>query len=177
MNYFYITPEQYESAAKNGISAKTLERRIRNHAWDMERAITQPSAALKRKNHKEWIKLAEQNGISKEVYYSRVNYMKWSQERAATEPVSKNRSDMMKRIRKESENKVISKELITLAESNGIKYDTLYRRIKNYKWDPVKAATEPVMSVKESTERARESYRQRYGHAWSRYAPVKGTAK
>ncbi len=44
MNYydFYITPEEYEVAEKNGIDKRTLEQRIREYGWDKERAITIP---------------------------------------------------------------------------------------------------------------------------------------
>jgi len=31
---FYITPEEYEEAAKIGITKKTLDKRIRYRGWD-----------------------------------------------------------------------------------------------------------------------------------------------
>jgi len=41
-HYFYITPEEYQIAEQNGISAATLEARVRSLAWKKERAIYTP---------------------------------------------------------------------------------------------------------------------------------------
>ena len=39
-NYWYITPEDYEAAAKNGISRHLILSRLRR-GWDLERAYTE----------------------------------------------------------------------------------------------------------------------------------------
>lgn len=36
---YYITPEEYEMAAENGISRSTLNRRVRDLGWEKEIAI------------------------------------------------------------------------------------------------------------------------------------------
>ncbi|MEB9770344.1 hypothetical protein P4K44_33135, partial [Bacillus cereus] len=68
---YYITPEEYEAAAKNGISNELLTRRIRNLGWDKEIAMTKPSRynANRWKNIKE---IALKNGISHSTYTARI---------------------------------------------------------------------------------------------------------
>ena len=40
--YWYITPDDFERAAKNGINKDTLRQRVRTLGWDIERAIKSP---------------------------------------------------------------------------------------------------------------------------------------
>jgi hypothetical protein len=42
MYEWYITPEEYEEAEKNGISRDTLEHRVRYLAWNKEDAVNKP---------------------------------------------------------------------------------------------------------------------------------------
>ena len=42
-NGFYITPDDFETAAQNGIPRNTVISRVNTHGWDIDRAITQPS--------------------------------------------------------------------------------------------------------------------------------------
>ena len=89
MNYnLYITPEQYDTAAKNGINKKALETRYRICNWDIEKAITYPLRTKDEENIR-WSKIAEENGIEKSIFYGRVNTYKWDRERAATTPVKR----------------------------------------------------------------------------------------
>ena len=37
---YYITPEEYEIAERNGVCASTLNRRIRDLGWEKDIAIT-----------------------------------------------------------------------------------------------------------------------------------------
>ena len=39
---YYITPEEYEEAERNGVDAFNLERRIRLLGWNKQRAINTP---------------------------------------------------------------------------------------------------------------------------------------
>ena len=39
---YYITPEEYETAERNGISRVLLDKRVRDLLWDKETAINKP---------------------------------------------------------------------------------------------------------------------------------------
>lgn len=85
---YYITPEEYSQAAKNGIPKNVLEERIRVYNWTKERALTEPKKDYNGE-HTKWSIIAETNGINKNTFTSRV-FNGWEYERAATTPV-KNR--------------------------------------------------------------------------------------
>lgn len=136
--YYYITPEDYSKAAQNGISATTLEARVRNLGWNVERAIKTPPQA--RTDFKDWPKIAQQNGICRWTFRNRIS-LGWDPERAATQPVvsrSKNMSVLGKK------NRIFPKSLLELAQSNGISSHTFGDRVRRG-WDPTKAATTPLM--------------------------------
>jgi hypothetical protein len=80
----YITPEQYETAERNGINKKALENRYHFLGWSIERAITEP---LKDYDSR-WRRIAEKNGIPGGTYYNRIS-RGWSKERAATQKLLK----------------------------------------------------------------------------------------
>ena len=68
---YYITPEEYEKAEKNGIDGWNLERRIRYLAWDKQKAIYTP----KRKRDTRYSSLAKKaidNGITRKAFYMRI---------------------------------------------------------------------------------------------------------
>lgn len=85
----YITPEQYEEAEENGISATALYRRV-YQGWELQRAIDTP---LRKKSRfsttemKPFIEMAEKNGISLGTFRRRVKNSGYSPEQAATEPL------------------------------------------------------------------------------------------
>ncbi|OOZ76560.1 hypothetical protein BHL35_25385 [Bacillus cereus] len=131
MKYYgpVITDEDYEKAAKNGISKSNVYQRVNENGWDLERAITVP--VRKKKGSKlnvGMIILAERNGISKPTYYKRIKSGMDPYE-AATKP------------------KGYAAHL-ELARKNGIKDVTFYQRVKRG-MNPYEAATKPVMSRKE----------------------------
>jgi len=147
---WYITPEEYETAAANGISAGTLEARIRKCGWPKERAITEPPRKLS-KIPREIAELAQRNDIPYQTLYWRI-YAGWAPERAATEPVA----DRAERIRRAHDaRRKIPADIIELANQNGVKYTTLWKRINTLGWDPMTAATTPIMSKSESGRRAK----------------------
>lgn len=137
---FYIAPEEYETAAKNGISSKTLEARIRKLAWTKDKAIHTPPQ--KKKDLRKWAKIAEQNGICYSTFRVRVSVYGWDLERAATEPIH------IKKIAAKRRRRVYPKEYVELAEKNNIPYDTFVSRIRRG-WDMEKAATHPQISSRE----------------------------
>lgn len=142
---FYITPEEYERAKKNGISKKRLDSRVRDLLWNKEEAINTP--VIKQKKYPKEIKeLVKKNGISMSTFKSRVNQLGWSMVEAATIPVMDKTKNIYKAIPKVRK---YSKEIIEKVKQNNIPVKCFYSRITKYKWDIEKAATTPVMSSRE----------------------------
>jgi hypothetical protein len=142
---WYITPEEYETAAANGISRNLLETRIRKYGWPKELAMTKPPRKWS-KIPREIVELARQNGIPRSTFYWRV-HIGWAPERAATEPVA----DRAERVRRAHDaRRKIPADIIDLADQNGVKYTTLWKRINTLGLDPMTAATTPVMTKSES---------------------------
>lgn len=65
---FYISPNDYQIAEKNGIPTHLVNNRIRDYGWDKQRAITQP---VQKTDLKEWAKIAKQNGIAYNTFCPR----------------------------------------------------------------------------------------------------------
>ncbi len=121
---WYITPQHYSIAEENNISPRTLEQRVRDNGWHIEKAISEP--VRPRKTYGQWIKIAEQNGICSNTFRVRVNLYGWSNERAATEALM-NRQEHMSKILKRQRNYPLS--FIEQAEKNGICYNTFLSRM------------------------------------------------
>lgn len=144
MRYWYITPEDYERAAANGINAKALVMRVRGCGWDIDRACTEP---LQRQTIKKLVtdeirqKLIE-NGISNHEFGRRIR-SGWSVEEAAGTPILKGKARAERAMR---DKRVISDEEYKIAEANGIKKTTLQARIFMYHWSREKALTTPPLS-------------------------------
>jgi len=145
---YYITPEEYQIAAQNGISPKVLESRVRKYAWDKQRAITQP--VRKFKDHKEWAKVAEENGISYHTFWQRLR-KGWTYEQAATMP--KIKPSEIKRYRR------YPKEYSDKAKELGI-YKLFVHRM-HQGWDIEKACSTPPMTKSEVGKLAKGSSRWR----------------
>jgi hypothetical protein len=140
---FYITPEEYEIAAKNGISKKVLDYRVREALWDKEKAIN-TTTRTKKSYPKEIIEIAKKNGVCIGTFKSRVNLMGWDMVRAATTPVMDTRENIHKAYKKVRK---YPKEFIELARSNEIPDKCFYQRIERDRWSIEKAATTPVMTA------------------------------
>lgn len=154
-HYFYITPEEYEVAEKNGIDAHNLERRIRLLGWSKEKAINTPLRELNDRSY--WVEVARKNGIKYQTFMNRVNNLGWDEERAATAPPNKHQfNGVHEKVR------IIPTEIIKLAEKNGIKYHTLRMRIKRG-MDPHEAATKPLMSKSEAGKLGAKAYEEQHG--------------
>ncbi|ARW39034.1 hypothetical protein BUN12_2332 [Bacillus amyloliquefaciens] len=162
---WYITPEEYERAAKNGISRSLLGKRIRGAGWDKERALaTPPKKRRPRTDRSKWVEVAEKNGISKATFYWRVTSGGWDEERAATTPIF-DRDECMRRARQKSpygKYRRHSPELIALAESNGIKYKTYAFRV-SAGWDPYEAAVTPLKTRAEIGRIGRQAFLDKHG--------------
>lgn len=135
MEQYYITPEQYDIAAQNGIQGKTVDYRVRQLLWTIERAITQPT----RKPGSIWLAWKDKSVVSQACFYARVKNQGMTPEQAATTPVSEH---WRKRTRKHES---IPEEYYQQAEKIGVKRDTFYNRIYVYGWSFEKALTTPLV--------------------------------
>lgn len=133
MSDFYLSPEDYQRAAVNGIHEKLLEYRFYTTNWDKERAITQPVRTGKISS--ELFAKAETHGITPDQLRWRLDNTELTEHEAAT--ISK--QELFDR-RINSQSTYVSPAIKKLGEENGIKYQTVYMRIKKG-MNPVKAAT------------------------------------
>lgn len=161
MSYeFYITPEDYEIAMVNGISADTLEARIRRYGWDKQRAIADPPRQKLNKNLPvEAIERAAQNGINRRTLSSRVHLLGWDIEKACTEPLfdySEHQANVNRSRAK------YPKEMYELAKVNGISERTFRRRVKNG-MEMLEAATKPLATRQEIALMGKEASLQKHG--------------
>lgn len=141
---FYITPEEFEQAARNGISNVTFYNRVRQLGWTKEKAMTIPLRKRSFHNNK-WVQIAEQNGICISTYKYRINQLGWDPERAATQPLQ----DRKEQARRASEaSRKYPVEFLKMAAQNGIPERTFHRRMESG-WDLQTAATRPPMTPRE----------------------------
>lgn len=138
MNYydFYITPEEYAIAEKNGIDNHTLEQRIRYYGWDKDKALNTPKK-IRINRYEGYLKIAKENNLSKSLFYSRIS-SGWDALRAATTPKMKNNGAKSK----------FSDEVIAKYKENGISPHTFRWRIRNG-WSVEDACTQKTMNKDE----------------------------
>lgn len=144
---YYITPEEYEIASKNNISRVRVNERIRKYGWSKKRAITEKIKT--RNDYSEWWPIIDKNEIDRQTFYYRVNNG-WDINKAATLPTMTNeeKSNLMREIVKRRARKY-PKEIVELAKSNGISYDTFRHRVRQSKWDIMRAAITPLFTPRE----------------------------
>lgn len=141
---YYITPEDYEIAERNGICESTLRSRILQQGWSKERAIT--TKVRQKVDYGKWLQVSKENGINKNAFMQRVTGLGWSMERAATTPMMT--KEEIGRVPKK--NSRYPRELVELAKNNGIGYATFAYRVGVLRWSLEKAATTPVRKLKNS---------------------------
>lgn len=153
---FYITPEQYQQAEKIGVDRDTLNRRVRNLAWSIDKAIKTPKRKLQ--DRSKWTKLAAQNGISYQTFMTRVNNWGWDEKKAATEPIQdrKKRAALLS-----ARNRKYPVSQIKRAEENGIPYATYRSRILRG-WETEAACTIPVLTRSEVGKRGKAGKEGKY---------------
>ena len=142
MYEWYITPEEYEEAEKNGISRDTLEYRVRYLAWNKEDAVNKPLRNERYKEFNKYKEMAIKNGIPVATFYHRIYKQKISYKEAATKK-PKRYPEWVKYKLKE----------------NGIKFNTFCKRIENG-WDLKRACTEKTHSKEEATKKGRETQKE-----------------
>lgn len=165
---FYITPEEYKIAAENGICRTTLNSRIRDLAWDKEKAITTPPRMYKRVP-KYLVEEAQQNGIPYIVLNQRLNILEWDAKKAVTEPIWGKEQRRKKANKMRDKNRKYPKEILELAEKNNISKHVFYDRINRQGLDILTAATRPIMTRKQISRLGIEAYRNLYGRKFGCY--------
>lgn len=141
---FYITPEEYDIAEKNGIRKPLLEVRIRSLGWSKKRAMNEKPLVFNRLP-KEWVEIAESNGICYSTFKYRVNVLKMDIEIAATKPLQ----DRKKQAKEAYEaSRKYPKYYKDLALRNGIAERTFHRRLESG-WSLEDAANKPIMTSRE----------------------------
>jgi len=137
MDSFYITPDNYNTAQQNGITAHLLTNRVRTYGWDIIKATTTTPRPLN--TNQEWRDIAKENNISSSIFSHRVS-TGMSMEKASSMPVMDkatliNNMAIAKR--------KYPKEYEDLAVSNGISVKTFCKRMSR-RWGLVEAATRPM---------------------------------
>lgn len=153
--YGYITPQDYETAEKSGITRHALEQRVRDYGWDIDRAITQPLKIQVpfQPIWDEWQDVATKNGISKKLFYHRVKKNGWSKEMSATHPIMKGKplsDDWTDEERETARRNGLDKNYM-----NAVKV-----RIRNG-WTREEALNTPRLTVDERLERVRAGVKNR----------------
>ncbi|MGG4141859.1 hypothetical protein ABEW34_01915 [Paenibacillus algorifonticola] len=136
---YYITPEEYEEAAKNSINRENLNQRIRSLGWTKKQAMTKEVRIYT--NRSAIRQIADEHGIPYCLMKERI-YLGWSQIKAATQPV-RTKSELVEHARRLG--KAARKypiELAQVAEQNGIPYSTFIYRMRKG-WSPERASTLP----------------------------------
>jgi hypothetical protein len=136
---YYIKPEEYEIASRNGISRYCLETRIRSLGWSKQKATTE--APRHQTDRSEIREVALAHGIKYEQLISRIS-KGWDQHRAATEPIWDENMFREHMCRLNHMKRKYPLEMIDLAESNGISAST-FRYRASHGWDYERAATTP----------------------------------
>src|SRR5699024_11121282 len=84
---YYITPDDYKSAEKIGVSNNLLYLRVYRYGWSVDKAISVTPG--KRICRKKYLKIARENGIKDVTFYSRIN-RGWAMDKASTvKPICK----------------------------------------------------------------------------------------
>lgn len=131
--YQYITPEDYEIAEKNGLNRHLVNQRVYSYGYDIDSAITVPYGGRHRWGQvltKEDKETAEKNGLGVKTVYNRLR-SGMSKDDAITKPIISRVSPLWI-------------EWEEIATKNNIRKETFLARVRDYKWDPERAATEPT---------------------------------
>lgn len=143
---YYITDEDFARAAQYGVSRSLLSERVRRLCWPKEKAITTPPAPKRSLIPQIVRDLAEQNGIPFKLLSQRIHAYGWSLYKAATQPKGSSKSKNLGKFIKPRD------PYADLAERNGIKRDTYFKRVNDLGWDCLSAATIPTGTKRPGTE-------------------------
>lgn len=148
--YGYVSPDDFETAERNGICQNTVESRVYYQGWDVDRAITEPP--LKRRYlTAEQKATAKANGLRLNTVHRRI-LSGMDPDEAVRQPVA-SRLEINRRICEMNRTR-FTQEQVKRAEENGICYSTLFARVNNLKWDVETAINTPVLTLGEVAKRA-----------------------
>lgn len=142
---YYITPEEYDIAEKNGIHVNTLNSRVRDLLWDKNSAITEKPKDLS-KGLSEYKKKAKNNGMTEHLFYTRVR-RGWTPEEACETPKNDNHDkEWLNSIREKSlaKTKKYPEWVYESLKENEIKQTTFANRLRRG-WTLKKACTTPAL--------------------------------
>jgi len=155
---YYITPDEYERAERNGICCRVLNERIRNFGWDKDTAMIKP---VRRSNATSWCKVKEialKNGINYQTYYARMKKGWKLIDAISKPPINKYQAlELAEKANYWSGNKVLSDEQAEIASLNGVSYRVACERIRRLKWSVEEAITTPVLTRSECAKRGKEA--------------------
>jgi hypothetical protein len=138
----YLTPEDFETAKKNGISEVRAKARFYRMAWSKQRAITQEV----RKPRYDWAEYKDRSLVTEDSFYKRIRKGMTPEEAALTPPTVR----LFQPVK-------ITKTHIERAANNGITLTTLSQRVYKYRWNVERAVTEPIhVSKRKKLDRAIE---------------------
>ena len=135
MHEYYVTPEDYETGKRNGISYNNVYQRVYRYNWSIKDAITVP-VQKRRKYTIEEKQIIKTSGIPLQTVQARVR-RGWSFEKAVSCKMVE-----VKYFPKRSRTKYTD-EMIERARANGICYNTFINRVVVAGWDIEKAITTP----------------------------------
>lgn len=121
----YASPEDFKKAAKRGICESTVQTRIAR-GWKVRDAITITPRRTK-EEYKQFKRIAILNGIAENTFRSRVQ-RGWTLEDAANSPVVSKKESSIRA--NKARKRVISEADVKEAAKNGIRYSTLWSRIR-----------------------------------------------
>jgi len=136
---YYLSPEDYKKAEKNGISKQLLDDRFYQKNWNKKRAVSQPRRDPNK--HRKYIQRAKNNGINLNTYRLRVA-RGWSMQDASTEPPT-SKKERINRVVKAS--RKYPDWVYDNLDKNNIKITTFYTRVNDMHWSLEDASTYPTM--------------------------------
>lgn len=148
--YHYITPEDYETAERNGVTAELAEARAWERGWDIDKAVMTPKKVQGRLEGtwEKWKETATENGVNRIMFTNRVRSLGWSEEEAATIGKGKSRfPDFWT-----NEERGVAKRLGI--DGNGMNLPRI--RMKKLGWSREKAINTPKMTEEERVKRVVE---------------------
>lgn len=151
---YYITPEDYEIAEKNGISKMNVYNRVTELGWPIQRAITE-KVRIQNKGYRELLK---DHNINYNTFISRLR-KGLSVEQALTMKVMTPEEKV--KVRLKNIKRTFTDEELEIARKNGINKRALYWRVHVGRWSKEKAIHTPTLTKKEAAQRRAEKFRER----------------
>ena len=152
---YYITPEEYETAERNGISRVLLDKRVRDLLWDKETAINKPPRKQDYSLSK-YADVAEQNGIHRNTFFTRVK-SGMPPEKAMMKPLQdkKKWSEQMKQRRKKRYPAFVYEKIKEI----GLTASNFHQRMLTGRYTLYEACTIPKRTREQCARMSHESRR------------------